>query len=530
MRLRRYYWVILLFILSVFSLLCFFGDSMIIPYSTDANYQEKLNTITIENNVDIFDDSMIHKVQIDMDRKDYESLIATYEETGLKEYFKTDVVIDGVTIDDVGVRLKGQMTLQHAFKGSSYIDSMQLPFLIKFDKYVDGQNYRGITELAVRIGSSDSLLEEPLALYAHSICGAVVPECSYASVTVSDLDPAYYVICEQIDESYLVKYFNDYDGVLYKAGNFVDLTYKGDDQTEYMSDFEQKTQVNEEDLAPLISFLKFVSESSDEEFEEELPYWLDVDALITMMAVNDLVENSDSFSGMNSNYYFYYNPETEKFIILAWDMNLAFGAMMGQGNMQRGGAFENIEGGENRTMRSGPEGMQQAPDFENMGNFTPPAAPGNMENFTGPENMGNFGKPQDNMDNFGNITDGFEGPGMPQNNMSNFGNVPGMGELNGNFEQGGVNRGERGNSQNGENTLKTRFFANENFSAMYEERYLEIADTIYGNDLLLEKLDLISSTFTEYNSVHNLLNQDDYDKEVEDMRNYIEEEKEEVAK
>jgi spore coat protein CotH len=431
-KLRRYYPAIVLLAVFLSSLLYVYGDTMIIPYTTDSDYETKMTTISIDNSVDILDDTVIHEIEIDLDRDDYESMIDTYEQTSLKEYYKTDIVIDGVTVEDVGVRLKGQLTLQQAFRGSSQIESMQLPLLIKFDEYEDGQEYEGITELAVRIGSSDALLEMPLALYAHSIAGAVVPDWAYASVTVSDLGPAYYVICEHIDESYLEKYFDDPDGVLYKAGNSVDLSYKGDDQTEYMDDFDQKTQVNVEDYAHMIEFLKFIDEASDEEFEEELPDRVDVDALITMMAVNDLVENSDSFSGMNSNYYLYYSSITENFTILAWDMNLAFGAMMQQGYGHMGGAFDNVEGGINRT---GPGGgnMQQRPDMGDMGNFTIPegmdaAMQGGMGNFT----AGGWEMPDDQDERRG----------------------------------GDVERGERAGRAS--NALKERFFENENFTALYE--------------------------------------------------------------
>lgn len=541
-RIRRYYRVIILIVLSISSLVYFFGDTMMIPYTTDSGYVQKMTSITIDNDVDLFDESIIHEIYVDMDREDYESLIEAYGQTKEKEYYKTDITIDGVTVGDVGIRLKGQLTLQQRFKGIDQIESMQLPFLVKFDEYEDGQNYQGITELCIRVGSSDALLEEPLALYAHSISGAVVPEWSYASVQVSDLDPAYYVICENIDESYLIKYFDDYEGILYKAGNSVSFTYKGEDQTEYMDDFEQKTQQNEEDFTPFIEFLKFIDESNDEEFEENLSDWLDIDALITMMAVNDLVENSDSFSGMNSNYYLYYNQNTEKFTFLAWDMNLAFGAMMGQGDMQRGGAFDNMGDKGNRT--AGRPGEMQEMDMENMDNFTPSedmdmnasmTVQGNMTGFAPPDGKEFPGDMEEmmpeNMDNSTVARRDFGNMDMPEG-MEEMSAMPGMenrtfpGGMQGGGNEnrgGGVERGEMNSGGRSENTLKERFLANENFSALYEERYEEIANGIYCNDLLLGKLNLIAETFTEYNAEHKLMDQESYDSEVEDMRNYIEE-------
>ena len=461
--LKRHYKLILLFFAIIISILVFLSNTMIIAYTTGNNIDPTTEN-AIENDIYLFDNSVFHEIEVNISWDDYTSLIQTYEETSLKEYFKTDIIIDGVLVEDVGIRLKGQLTLQQTFGGFSEIEKMQLPFLVKFDEYVERQSYQGITELAIRIGSSEALLEEPLALYAYEIGGATVPESAYASVKVSDLNSKYYVICQNIEESYLAKNFNDSEGILYKAGNFVDLTYKGDDQTEYMEDFEQKTQINENDFAQLIEFLEFINKSTDKEFEEELDEWVYVNSLITMMVMEDLTENSDSFSGMNSNYYFYYSSIEKKFIMLPWDLNLAFGAMMGQGDMQKGGEFENILGGINRT------------EFEQARNFAGMA----IQNF--------------NQENFQRV----KRENMPE---------------------GGVGR-------NGNNVLKERFFASEKFSQMYEEKYIEISDAVYCNNLLLEKLETISEAFTNYNVENNLLNQESYDKAVQEMKNYIEEQME----
>lgn len=469
-KLKRYYHIILLFIVSILFLCYFYGHTMIVPYNTVSASQENIKNITIKNNVNLFDDTKIHEVQINLDWNDYKSLIETYEQTGLKDYYKTDIVIDGVTIKNVGIRLKGNKSLMDTFKGSSEIKSMQLPFLIKFDKYVKGQNYQGITELAIRTGSGDvgsgeALLEEPLAFYVSRMSGAVVPECSYASVTVSDLKPAYYEICENVNENYLEKHFNDSKGVLYKVKNFANTTYKGDDQVEYKEYFDQKTKVHKEDFAHLIGFLKFINESSDKEFEEHLSDWVDVDSLTTTMAINGLVDNNDSFSGTNSNYYFYYSPETKKFNVLAWDMNLAFGAM-------------------EKTMARPPEQ--------------------NKDNFKKSMQGGKFNCPAGSQREF---------------------------QQNKNSEEGeNVNKSKNIPMSGGKNVLKERFLANKKFNAMYKEKYLEIADNIYGRNLLLKKLNAISNTFTKYNSENNLLNQESYDKKILEMRNYIENKKIEKKK
>ena len=69
---------------------------------------EALNeSLTYEST--IFDDSYVHKINIDIDASDWEDLLANASE---KEYYPVDIQIDGETIQNVGFRTKGNSTLR----------------------------------------------------------------------------------------------------------------------------------------------------------------------------------------------------------------------------------------------------------------------------------------------------------------------------------------------------------------------------------------------------------------------------------
>jgi spore coat protein CotH len=57
----------------------------------------------------------------------------------------------------------------------------------------------------------------------------------------------------------------------------------------YSEYFTQKTRVNDYDLAPLIRMLKFVTESDDEEFEQEIDSYIDVESVLTLLAIDSFV-------------------------------------------------------------------------------------------------------------------------------------------------------------------------------------------------------------------------------------------------
>jgi len=482
-KLKRHYKVLILFIFAIFFFGMAIGETMMVPYSSGNQLNASANPDNIENEIYIFDDSLVHEIKIDMTEEDYNLMITTFNETGEKEYFPADITIDGVTIKNVGLRLKGNSSLNGLFKKSSNQDT-QAPYLIKFDKYVEGQSYQGYKEIAVRTGSfnaGSALLEEPLSLFIYQENGQVVPEYSYASVKVADNSPYYYVICENIDGNYIEKHFADTNGILYKKGNSADFSYKGEDQTKYVSEYEQKTNKKNEDYTKLIAFLKFVSESSDEEFEEQLPDWLELDSFMTMIAINELIDNQDSFSGQSRNFYLYYNPETRQFTMLAWDFNLAFGGF--------GGGNRNMQNRDGNMTIQVPDGMPPM-DF-NMSAQRP-------EGMTNRDVNRSVMRPE----------------GMPGRDANMAMQRP---EEMGNMRQGGMQ---------GSNLLKERFFANEKFSQMYQEKYDELLKKIYCDGSLIEEINHIAEVFTEYNKENNILDQNSYDAEVQKIKDYVNQKRE----
>jgi spore coat protein CotH len=79
--------------------------------------------------------------------------------TGDKEWISATVTIDGTTFENAGLRLKGNSSL----RGASFdTDPTALPWLIRLDKYVDGQSLDGYTQFVVRSNNSETSLTRPL--------------------------------------------------------------------------------------------------------------------------------------------------------------------------------------------------------------------------------------------------------------------------------------------------------------------------------------------------------------------------------
>ncbi|MEU0131407.1 CotH kinase family protein [Streptomyces sp. NPDC006289] len=90
----------------------FFGDARVSPYVTSSSRVEA-DTITqnVEGTVDLYDASVPHSIQLTYEQTDFNKMIKEFQDEGTKDYISADLTIDGVHLEDVGIRLKGNSTL-----------------------------------------------------------------------------------------------------------------------------------------------------------------------------------------------------------------------------------------------------------------------------------------------------------------------------------------------------------------------------------------------------------------------------------
>ncbi|MFI6579184.1 CotH kinase family protein [Nocardiopsis sp. NPDC050513] len=359
-----------------------FGEARIRPYVTSELVSADTVVEDVAGTADLFGDGA-HAIEVTFDRSEYEEMLETFREEGEKEYIRADVVIDGTAVSDVGLRLKGNSTLmglrsdggdgEDADTGRAGGPSATtlsddqpetLPWLISFDEFAEGRAYQGHTEIALRpaTSTSDTALNEALALELTAADGQTAQDHAFTSVTVNGGEAATRILVDAPDAQWADALG---DGVLYKAGAEGSLEYLGGDPTDYEDAF---TQINDEgghDLQPVMDLLEFIEEADDEEFAEELDAYLDTEAFARYLALQALISNGDAMDGPGNNYYLWYDTEEERFTVLSWDLNGAFGGMgMGFGADAAGGG--QLPGG-----AEAPEGMQPPGGGEFQGTQTP---------------------------------------------------------------------------------------------------------------------------------------------------------------
>ncbi|MFD6175659.1 MULTISPECIES: CotH kinase family protein [unclassified Isoptericola] len=441
---------------------------------------------------DFFDTSSVHTVAVDYDEDDYQEMLDTFADSGDKDWIKATVTIDGEEYDDVGLRLKGNSSLrglsgQSGGQGGGKADAATngtaddtaddktttddpqgggqmpggfgegdgaasaddpagLPWLIRLDKYVDGQEHDGRADFVVRGNNTESSLNEAVALKVLELADVPAEQATYTRFSVNGGDEELRLVIDLPDDDLWNEETYPDGGITYKADADGDWSVR-DTLADYADAFEAKYDSEgstDDDAAyqPLASFLEFVNDSSDADFAAQLGDHLDVDSFARYLAVQDLVANSDDIDGPGNNAYLHYDPDSGLFEVVAWDQNLSYGGLGGGMGGQGGG-------GQGSARPSGaPDGMQPPDGADLPDGFQPP-----------------------------------DGADLPD------GATPPDGA------QGGPGGG--GGFGGKDNPLVTRFLENDDFKAAYDSAVEDLTASVYESGDAQDYLDSLVSTLSD---------------------------------
>ncbi|WP_229836033.1 CotH kinase family protein, partial [Dactylosporangium sucinum] len=247
-----------------------------------------------------------------------------------------------------------------------------LPWLIRFDEFVDGRRYQGHREIAVRVagmGGGSTVLNEAVSLDVLAAAGQTAQRYAYTSFTVNDRPTTARLVVEHPDEQFAGTLGGS--GVLYKSLATSQFTDQGDDPTEYADDFKQITKKGSQDLQPVIDLVRWVNTSSDSDFDKHLADHVDIQAFARYLAVQNLLLNFDDMAGPGRNYYLWYDLTTRRFTVVGWDYNLAFSGSATQGphdSTSMGGGRLPGNGGAPQDLQP-PAGMQLPDAMRARGGF-----------------------------------------------------------------------------------------------------------------------------------------------------------------
>ncbi|KQY94426.1 spore coat protein CotH [Paenibacillus sp. Root52] len=190
-------------------------SSEVVSNTTDTNTESK---VTDENTQTVGYAQEINKTEvmsfaIDVDEDAWQEMLDTATE---ENYIKANVTINGTTIENVGIRAKGNSSLRQVAEDDT---TDRYSFKIKFDEYVKDQTWMGLDKIVVNNMISDSsYMKEYLSYDIMDYIGVDAPLFAFADIHVNGETWGLYLAVEDIDSGYLARAKND-EGELYKPNN-----------------------------------------------------------------------------------------------------------------------------------------------------------------------------------------------------------------------------------------------------------------------------------------------------------------------
>lgn len=186
------------------------------------------HTMGYENR--LFDNTKVHTIDIVMN--DWDSFI---ENATSEEYYTANVIIDGESYKNVGIRAKGNTSLSTV----ASLGSERYSFKIEFDHYDKTKSYHGLDKLSLNNLIQDStMMKDYLTYTMMNEFGVHSSLCSYVYITVNGEDWGLYLAVEGVEEAFLERNYGSDYGELYKPDSMSFGGGRGNGMNFDMGDFD----------------------------------------------------------------------------------------------------------------------------------------------------------------------------------------------------------------------------------------------------------------------------------------------------
>lgn len=263
----------------------------------------------------VFDTSVLHEIRIEVAPEHLYAL-----ENDRENRVPCRFTFDGVTLDDVGIRMKGS--------GSQSGSLHSKPsFSIKFNEFIKGQKLHGVNKLLLNSARFDpTLVHEHLGFDLYGRAGFPHRRTAHAVVTFAGLGQTervygVHVMVEPVNRTFLTRHFGEeYDhGNLFEDENAGD--FAGHPRAMDLKDENEPGRSYER----LVKFADFLNDTPDMEFVERIEEFIDLEQALDSFALDLIAQHGDGFWHAAHNYYMYQHPADRRFYFIAHGMDLLFG-------------------------------------------------------------------------------------------------------------------------------------------------------------------------------------------------------------
>ena len=225
--------------------------------------------------------------------------------TNPRRHVKGTVREGGQVFRNVAIHLKGMGSFQPLDEKPS--------FVIKFNEFVPGQEYCGMSKLMLNNSVQDqTYVCELLATGLLRDAGVPAARVTHGRVTLNGNDIGLHVAIEAMNKQFLKRHFKKATGNLYD-GYLIDVN-----QRLHQGNGDDTSQADVRNL-----FAACMVPDAAQRFAR-LSKVLDVDRFVSFAVMEVLINHWDGYTLKANNYRLYHDPASDKFVFIPYGMDSVF--------------------------------------------------------------------------------------------------------------------------------------------------------------------------------------------------------------
>lgn len=276
---------------------------------------------------DFFNPNGVQRIELWLNAADWAKLKAAFQEN---TYYPADVVWNGQTVRNVGIRSRGLGSRSGTKPG----------LRVDFDRYSDKQSFLGLKSFVLdNLTQDPSGIKETVAMRFFERLGIPAPRETHTQLFVNGEYTGLYGLVESVDKTMMGRVFGSVgdnvqnDGYLFEYNYVIEspwrFEYPGSSLESFKARFDIKTNESHSDTAiwgPIEELVRLVNSTPAASFEQTIGARLDLAEFVRYIAAQNFIAQDDGYNGyagMN-NFYFYRLEDSTKHEFIAWDEDNAF--------------------------------------------------------------------------------------------------------------------------------------------------------------------------------------------------------------
>jgi spore coat protein H len=257
-----------------------------------------------------FDDGVLHDIHLVVNSRDWQNLKDNFE---LDTHYPCNLSWRGLTVRDAAIRSRGFGSRSGA-KPALRVD---------FDRYLTGGRFLGLRSLILEnLVQDPSMIRERVSMLFFRRLGWPASRVAHVRLHVNGEYVGLYSSVEDINEEFLERAFGVSQEAIAAGGYLYEyrwryhyaFTHLGPRLERYEEIFDPKIKAHKslsELLAPIEDLIRTVNETAEENFTRVVGEFLDLRALMTYLAIENVLAEWDGFLGdfgMNNFYVARFEP------------------------------------------------------------------------------------------------------------------------------------------------------------------------------------------------------------------------------